>query len=787
LRLIGYTILLTIIFALIGFTCVKLSNIQLFENQIEISSKDYVQSKVFWFNQKRRLTFSIPAHSKQIRVLLTVEKSHSQERTMNITYLLQGDEVKKFEEDVEFQSPNHQNFASDKGQRYFGRVGGNVASLSFEKLFNISEGIKKLTIELASLEFNVAARVYALESLSQPKAELIWKRAHPSEKQALVLPHIYPADLIQDEERVAALSTRWGTLGPDGVDGVDYQSDVLLVNNEQQKAKISTQSSGQIRISDKRYFTHHDPGGIKFNALSCQTDLNQTLTLTLNAIQRETGETIEKSYFIASNERVTLKEKFTSIQISADKHCILRFFDSRNNEIQQDQNKRTSIFLAKEMELTYRFKANTNSMQTIRVDVRGLLTSSANTNTLATVELKLYEKSANLIKRYSRELDLENNPFEYTQDIATQKQVTVNNSFYITAPKNISELKVKVKGIDSLIKVYARPLDLPIYFSRLKQFENDLSNDSESMTDSTQVWFSINPSESSNQILSQQTIWNEPLEASMERNDPWQSQWVSLHSENSVTNQVFYIENKAIESASGTRFTNISLHESLLFSNTYDNDNISPELVIIKKTAQPEKISLSIDNKEVVNTWIAGTVSVVDIPKVTAGLHNLKISADNNHSYFINFVTLNTSISAHKVATVPINSGVSLDLHKKAENESITIRYFSKIETPHQVIISLTPRNEIGISDSITLPNRVINYSPAQDNDRNMVFLLDQPTQWIDLPVMVHFPLRNDLPEGKYTLHIYSTVNNSGYIQAGYLLDNVTGKAVLFTEEKNND
>ncbi|MGX5174027.1 hypothetical protein ACUR5C_08405 [Aliikangiella sp. IMCC44653] len=780
--------MLLVIAVILAITAaVHLSNVALFEEQADASSQNYLQSKVFWFNHKKQLTFSIPANSNQVRILLTAEQSHVQEQNMLVTFLLQGKSTKKLQENVVFSSPNKQEQSDKSGLRYFDRVGSINASLSFEKLFNISKGVKKLTIEIESHEFNVAARVYSLENLSQPKAELIWKRAHPNERQALLLPHIYPADLVKEEERQTSLSTRWGTLGPDGVDGVDYQSGVLLVNKEQQEASIKRQTSGQIRIGKNRIFTYHNNAGINFNALSCHSDFDNNVSLAISSIAAETEELKKSVLNIATNEKIAIEGEPTAIQFSSDKPCRLRFYNSLNEEIQLEQNRRTSIYLTDKKELSYRLKLNSSSLQAIRIDVRGILLKDDPSDKLATVELQLHDQSGNLIERYSRELSLVENPFEYIEDIAVQKKITANNSYYIKAPKDAFKFSVKVNGIDALVRVYARPLELPIYFTRQYQIDSAIDNIDESATKSTQVWFGINPIETNSSIIKLQTLWNLPLERKLANRNMWRNQWVSLLSDDFVTNNVFYLENRTIDTPSITRFVQIKNRESLLFATPYNNNNIKPQLVIIRNTQQPEELSVQINNSEVVSTWIAGKVSVINLPRISAGRHDIAIKANNINSYYINYVTLNSFKSAHKVAAVPINNGVVLNLQKQAEEESITLRYFSKIKTPHQVIISLNKVNDFGLSNSLTLPTRVINYIPTNNSNPSMVYLLEQPTQWIDSATVLHFPLKSDLPPGKYKLTIKSTVDNSGYIQAGYLLDEITGKAVLFTEEQDND
>jgi hypothetical protein len=792
MRLIGYTLLSFIFLLMLGAVVNKFLDVDLLVKQSTVSSDSYSRARVFYFPENNKLNFNIPANTQQIRILLNAElSSFNSTSQIAVEYRLTGKSDSQFNDNVLFKSTKTENLDLLNSQRFFSKEYGAIASATNERLLDIPLGTDKLSLSISPYDLKVAVRVYALEEIASKKAELEWRRSHPDEKKALVVPHIYPPELIASNERLNATSIQWSSVGPEGVRGVDYYSDFILSKNEVKALSTETSHQSEIYLSQQAFYTHRDFDTLEVAQFGCRSLDNQETTVRLQYIDSETERLVNSSFRLQRNSLASLPASMGFVQFSATNDCYMRFYNEIGKSLKIEPLKRFTHQLSAAQPLEFQLNPNSTALQALKIDARVLLSNAESADSPIDLKWTVLSSAGEVIAQATKRLIADNNPYEYILENNKFLPVSVKNQWYILADKRAAVFKLSISAGVVLSKVYARPLNLPV---RLQQTEGE--NKSHGNLSPLLTWFSLKPISPNDDIQKLQSYWNPAFKMPTSEIDPWMREWRSLiNSSSFVSNELFYLVDNAGATASDHSFMKLTGLSDVFFQSIYDRPLVSPEVVYIRQERKPQQISLFLEGELLMQTWLVNQSGSFKLPNIQTGQYKLEIKGGGEADFYINNLANKSGTNAKKLSTVLLTNPLELSFTKETEQEWLTIRYFPATDKDHQISVELLTDYKQGSEQELTLPKRQFNYRVSHhaihnnlsNKQRSGVYILNQKAKLAKPPVTILFPLKADLKQKDYQIRIKSSMPRSGYLQAGYLIDQVSGKAIVFTEDNSDE
>jgi hypothetical protein len=781
MRLIGYIISMLIVLLLFTTAIYKVSKFNFLAEQSSMQSNNYSRSRIFYFPETNQLNFNIPANTQQIRVLLNAElptiNSASQ---VAVGFQLGGQVDTKISQDVKFKAGSLTEENLPKSARFFSQLGGAIASLTYEQVIDIPLGTDKLYLSISPYSRKVAARVYALESVENKKAELEWKRSHPEQKKSLVVPHIYPPELIEPTERLNATSSQWRTVGPEGVKDTDYYSDFILIKNEVVTKPEENKSQAEIYISQQSFYTHTDFDSLEAAQFSCQTMNNHDSIVFLEYVDAKTNQLMQKQYILSKNKIASIPLGLGMVKFSAESPCYLNFYNDIGRALKITPLKRFSHLLSQLQSLEFKLNPNARELQALKLDVRALLSSDPEQTPPIALNWTLLDELGETIEQSTKLLKLDLNPYEYQLKNESVMPVSLKNQWYVLADKQAATLRLSVSGGEVLTKVYGRPLNLPLLLQKNKVEETMNEELSPVLT-----WFKLKPISINADQQKIDSYWSPAFKVPSAKPDSWTSEWRSLIQNDSfVSSELFYLRDVAHAKPSKSSFVKIPKLSTVSFESTYNRPSFSPEIVFIRQYQEPEQVKVFLNDELLMKTWLFNKTGSFRLPNISVGQHKLELKSGEKIAFYINNMTTQLGATAQKASATLLEDSLTLSFNKSSVNEWLTIRYFPVVSNKHKISLELQADYSEGIRTELTLPKRVFHYTTNTTSD---VFILNQEDRTAYSPVTLLIPLKADLAQKNYKINIRTSISRSGYLQAGYLIDQVSGKSIIFTEENSDD
>ncbi|NQZ07333.1 MAG: hypothetical protein HRT35_09255, partial [Algicola sp.] len=174
--------------------------------------------------------------------------------------------------------------------------------------------------------------------------------------------------------------------------------------------------------------------------------------------------------------------------------------------------------------------------------------------------------------------------------------------------------------------------------------------------------------------------------------------------------------------------------------------------------------------------------------------HHISIEGSANTRWYINHLT--PKAQGHRIRSAyALEHTLTFEISKQSDKEWVTFYYFSAVAAAHTIKISLEHDYQSGEYEAHTIPGRVFLIPGAAPGvmkstiegqfDEGPVYLLNQDKPALPRGYLLKFPLDKDLSPGQYSLNVSSDRHNSGFVQASYVLSDVSQLLYHFVEVEN--
>jgi hypothetical protein len=785
-RLVNLAVLLLLLWSLLP----TISNWSGWQFSQHDWDKDYQSSKVYWLMPGQSLNIDLPSNIKQLRVLLTPAINPGQQAVTThakIRYqLFSGDKkpVKTIEQNVVDEPLKYLVEYSDEHlpSRFFDEPTGWQASVSqyFFIAVEKDKPFSQLHIELLTEGMPIALRLYGLEEVPAQQRSIIWQRMNSSQREKVVADHVYPASLVPQQERLAALQHEWLPLGPRGVKGDDFETALLFTRPEQPEPEKVLAANSHIlpQAGPEEYlgfYRNEAEGAVR---LFCESLSEQPVEWLQLRYQQDFSTQIETlRWHQHLHEGVDVPALNAVFELSASTDCAVKLIKHEDERVLLSNKILGSNQLLPEQKLVFGLPERSRNLQPIKLDIRNLSTEQGR------VGWQFFDSQQQPLMAGELALPMGNDPYERLAAPMAGKTLSQRNSVYLRAPAQAVRLEVSGFQGEALVTAFSRPYGL----SYLRYPQLGRSEWLQQLT--LPKWYLIKPQPvtmAAEQRL--RLIWQYRLLQQSEQGSEV-SLWQPLEaSDNRGKHGLFYRSNvnpaalqayypsRYFMALSGQRWQRLLLADP-------GKQQLSPSLVYQREHSEPQPIKLRIDNGPVIERWLVGAVGRIDLPTLKPGAHRIELLTPIEGQWYLNHGAIEDNV--YQLANVyDMAKPITLNIDKQDVQETLTLRYFPRSQQKHRVKVRVSMAAPLAVSENYTVLQREYVIESASTK-QFAAALLDTEQHHINPAIALHVLLGADLPRGNYQIHISSDAEQAGYIQAGFRKDTLDHRIEHFYEGEN--
>jgi hypothetical protein len=239
-----------------------LSEFQQYKKLTEYGRGESVKnSLVYQVRADKWVVFSIPANTEQLRIIsnLNIKPSIIQQATQQeleprwqyaLHYQVLDRQNHVLSEQTYYHGTRLTRYQDEQGQQFYTNyydnnnlipLDGRLAILSLKSL----PTAEKIQLKLETFEsqaVDAVIRLYVPIKVAEHRIGTSWLRMNDKQKQALAKGSVYPAALLNENEKLNLLRHQWSPLGPQGVVDRDYQARTLYALNDVDYKEVGRQA-----------------------------------------------------------------------------------------------------------------------------------------------------------------------------------------------------------------------------------------------------------------------------------------------------------------------------------------------------------------------------------------------------------------------------------------------------------------------------------------------------------------------------------------------------------------
>lgn len=669
-------------------------------------------------------------------------------------------------------------------------------------LQGIAGSVKSLRVSLTGFDpaiSDVALRLYQSNSDANDKPHQ-WQRLSTQQQEELARTSVHDKALLQAHEKQNLIRNSAQALGPNGMEGRDYQvRDLYLLFENEGKVQAAPIANQGVLFDQNLFATFPIPpqGGkirleISASPRGAASDgVQQPIQLRWfgnGLFQRQHSDSGQLIWQGQSLQH-TLKLAGGLLELQGPRELLARvWLESESGPTTEitplPQFER--VFVATPEQAIDFAVAASNSQSGLRLSVRSLSRGSlrptrahytafdANGKQLGQGVLAVDAKAAHyerLMADYSG-----NNP-----DPAQNQQLSELVQGFFVLPANTARFSVRADSVDAplLVAAHTRPWTL----AREQRIPED-SYAWDALGKRIPAWFLLKP-EQQDQLLSNDRsrllqLQSRPLELNEQQGKilTGQYQWQDFRPRGNWLARPIYtprdVDVPYREDVLPTMFTPLALAQAnkLEFPRYQGSTVLTPTLVWLagKQSCKPAckqatRLDISVDGQPFFSIEAHGPYGEYELPGISAGTHQIRVSSSDNTNHsgqvLINHVRPSANALLRRIGQ-RFNGEMVFDYERNsAQDETLSVRVYQaagqqqagkftvKIEGP--ALPTLTP-----LSGWVFL-DRIASVSPAPGTGR----VFDTEGQQSDAGNPIYLPLPKDAPLGRYRITLRAAGNGS--------------------------
>jgi len=679
-----------------------------------------------------------------------------------------------------------------------------------------------LQLKLASraLPLNeVMVRLYQPDPIPPHKLPSAWQRLSEKQKEFLSRGNVYGPELLREQEKQFLLQNRSVPMGPQGVQGEDYQdrtlyflrdyTDDLVVQEEQPVLPaglfVDTWLRGTISIPEQGAHLQ-----LEF------TPINEDTSATTNHLYLKWtghGTTAPKQYTMTINNETTLPgHDFDGgiLDIQTTTAGVIRAYNitgNTRNELDITPFYLRNYLVDKQSPVSYSIDHTQNLATPFRIDIRAFTHPVTTLTTLRPNSLHyiISDQQENIIQQGQLTIDAPVSNYDRVSTDHHNWQLSDPARYYFLLPKNAHKIRFQSQQ-PALLAAYSRPPNLvrklkipedyyaPHHNQQLRQpawFRIQASENSILASNNRTMLLRVQhrPRETNEYIMTGQYLW--------ENYEP-NGSWLARH----------LLTPRSPETATRDSALNITFQAlptkepvPIIFQPLPNRERITPSLLYVRdkhpdnhtttsKTtaAVSESIEVLLDGKRIHQGKITSPRGTITLPGITPGQHNITINASDFTQFYINYATSDKPRYLKRLAHRLQAKGLSFMYQKTSDEEVVSAQLYLPYDlqqrTNIQVSIDPIKHRTIGPFRNWSFLQRSYDVRP---NNEQQIPVLNTRDKFVGNSQRLFITLGNDLPAGEYRINVKPEQAIDAYILLYRLTPGQSRQRVFFSESLLND
>jgi len=760
---------------------------------------------VFWLQNGEWTRFNLPTGTRMVRLLAHVQLPQAEyEETYSppfaIRYQLIGEQNKILEDHVYHFETALPGFStlSDGGTfaRRFYADTTRQATLDqylFLNIANISgvKAIRMTPTELPATDSRIGVRMAKLETINPERAAHIWQRMNEAQKADRFKGLIYPHYLASGAEILNRTSERWDPLGPAGIEGETFETDLLYLLDappDKPDAPESQRPPGLYADANHAItLPLPEPSAALYRLELLPLNLSDDSPAVRATLTYQDNDTLGQRTISFDQEDIPAvwQQELQPglLKIQPNQPVVARLFRvGADIELTPDRMLIPTFQATSFTTLEYRLNPASAQAQPLRLDVRSfdVTTDSRVSSLTATFQ----NQSGEILERKS--MDVMHTPASLQRLAAdpTLPALSEPQRIYLSGPASASRLIVETDG-SALITLYARPQDKPISRvlpDQLRPWQNS--------DERVPNWYLAKP-EGVDQLIRQKrrylVEWFYDLIELDEEVAAGNFEWEALKTRQPrPQRQLLYAidENAPLrEEARSSTFGLLPRSGmKIALDSTISGVAFSPDVIYARPNGTPTRVAFSKDGQPWYERGIAGTTGQFSLPTLSKGEYRISTAAEGR--WYINFNEKRGTHRRRLAYDLPVG-GLRFEVEKSTAEEVVTLQFFahpSLADTRVKVRI-LGPVDRSRSTEEYTFLNREYTLKP-QENDT--LAIGTRQTRWSQ-PLRVGVPLGADLPPGRYTISVEREQGPPLMVSAYRILEGEKAPYRFFVESQHEE
>ncbi|OVE77637.1 hypothetical protein BVX99_02150 [bacterium F16] len=622
---------------------------------------------------------------------------------------------------------------------------------------------------------DVVARMHCKRVQSLHKINVMWQRMRSETKERLMQSNVYPVPLTTESEIRNALAWYWEQLPPEGMAGRDFNKRVIYTHRTRGPREIN-----------------HDiaPEGIPVSPY-----LHATLPLP------EEGATISVAFTLLNAEAATVTwfwygkgigkrssgiVKLTKnmghfdlnlggglLELKSTEAAVLKvnriMADGSKIDVTPKPNQSRSYMSTAKTPIEFAVRHPASAPLEFLLRIRTVLPENGDNRPSSNpAVIQLITDNGTVQKEIPIQVPPERSYYDQALHADGDLYLSEPISRYFLLPPTVTAIRIAGLKHPIMVNAFNRPFQL-IRHTRVPE---DYYQDSPDKASSQPNWFplrSLNHKNHENDgrflLLRTRSKPPRPINpAIIEGNYSWESyRPVGPWNARYLLLPKARLEPQKTGLSAAEFYPITNGRQTVEFVAPGTRNNLSPTLIFLSKTSEPRHISVSLDERPLASIERYSSRGELPLPLISAGRHTLTVKTTPPAICYINHINKPDTLPFLRRFAFTFNQGTTSFSYekKKRERELVMLRIYSTDEnpTPGRVRVRLQI-DGTGIHDrSMAIGDFpawtfIIRTFDIRIRGGERFPVLGTQSETVDMGQPVFVPLNEDLPPGRYTVHI---------------------------------
>ena len=771
-------------------------------------------SPVYLLEQQRWLEFVITGYGEQIKVLSNA----------GIKQIEQADEEKIWRYAIEYQlideqdqiveqriyhhrsklsQYSYQQSGDEPLNRYF-YLGEEVTPINVASMIIKSSNYPlplRLKLRLAQSEPNiadVAVRVYQPNPMNNDKIGISWLRLSEPQKERIARGIIYPAEQLREFEIRNLMLNRYSAVGPNGVQGTDYQHRTLYSLSLQGDELISL-GNGEI-LPAGIYADNWLRGIITIPEQGAKVELS---FLAVNRIPSNDEQITLRWYGQGPSQRhsetlslveaiATLSRDYQGgiVEVISEQPVVIEAtpLDGLEPDMLLAGQFYLRGYLSSHTPLEYPIEHLSQQATPLRIDIRTFsqLPGEPVQPIASELQYQLIDQQGQIIKQGRLGLNAHWSHYDRFSRDHSGLKISEPERYFFALPGEVKSIRF-ISDSPALITAFSRPADLP----RALNLPED--NYATQLVGTRQpAWFPFKP-RNANQL---QAAGLSSLIVTQRRppeDDPLllagQYDWQSFEPQGAWLARQLLQPREATtplrSSALGSTFRPIQTGrvEHLELRHLPGINQVNPQLIYLRDSELPAQLQVIINGQIVHEEEIIGHQGEVQLPPIVTGVHQLQLNFDEQARWLINYAGADQHSYLKRLAYRLVDTGLTFEYHKQQTEALLSAQLFLPYGQRERSSISIQVEPH---SNTTIGPHRHWSFlhriNTIRADSQQPITVLNTQGEQLSDGQRFFIPLGSDLPQGHYRIHITPNTDQPSYLSLYQLTPGETEQRRFVTE-----